>query len=100
MYAVINHLPIKSGTDWAELGRNFDSFQSMIKHPDFLGAGLIRAADTEGIVFVLFKSREALDEVSKNIAGPWFAEYMRPHLAGPAARSVGEVIGGGLAATG
>jgi hypothetical protein len=98
MHAVINHLPLKSGTDWTELGRKFDSFQSGIGHSDFLGAGLIRASDTEGIVFVLFKSREALVQISRDVAGPWFAENVRPHLAGPVSRSVGQVVGGGLVA--
>lgn len=47
MHAVTNHLPIKSGADWAELGRRFDSFHASIAHPNFLGAGLIRVSETE-----------------------------------------------------
>jgi hypothetical protein len=47
---------------------------------------------------VLFTSRAALDEVSRDVAAPWFAEHMRPHLAGPANRPIGEIIAGALAA--
>jgi hypothetical protein len=36
--------------------------------------------------------REVLDEVSSKVAAPRFAEHMRPYLAGPASRSVGEVV--------
>ena len=96
MHAVINHRPIKPDTDWAALAGKVGAFNAGIGHPDFRGLSLIRAGDNEAIVLVLFATRAALDEISRNVAGPWFAEHMRPHLAGPVSRSVGEVVAGAL----
>jgi hypothetical protein len=96
MHAVINHLPIKPDTDWSALGVKIDAFNAGIKHPDFRGISMIRAGDSEAIIVVLFTTRAALDEVSKSVAGPWFAENMKQHLSGPASRSVGEIVGGAL----
>ena len=97
MQAVVNHLPIKPGVDWDALARKVDAFNGVVSHPDFRGLSLIRTGNEEAIVLVLFTSRAALDEVSRVVAGPWFAENIKQHLAGPASRSVGEVIAGALA---
>lgn len=69
-----------------------------IDHPDFGGCCLIRTDDRQGIILVLYETREALDEISKTIAAPWFAEHIRPFMAGPADRFVGEILGGALTA--
>jgi hypothetical protein len=98
MHAVINHLPIKPDTDWAALATKIDAFNALVDHPDFRGISMIRAGDNEAILLVLFATRPALDDVSRNVAAPWFAENMKQHLAGAANRSVGEVVGGALAA--
>jgi hypothetical protein len=96
MHVVVNHLPMKEGTDWPVLARKFDEFHESVRKqsPAFRGAMLLRAEQNEAIVLVLFDSRAALDEVSRSLAVPWFAEHFRPHLAGPASRSVGEMIAG------
>jgi hypothetical protein len=96
MHAVINHLPLQETTDWAALSRVFEGFEAMLRaqHPSFRGCTLIRAGDDAGILIVTFDSREALDTISKNVAAPWFAEHVRPLLAGSVSRSVGEVIAG------
>jgi hypothetical protein len=96
MHAVINHLPIKPDTDWNALADKVGGFNAGIAHPEFRGLSLIHAGDNEAIVLVLFASRAALDQVSRDIAAPWFAENMRQHLAGPVSRSVGEVVAGAL----
>jgi hypothetical protein len=97
MHAVINHLPIKPDTDWAALAAKANAFNAIVDHPDFRGLSMIRAADNEAIILVLFATRPALDDVSRNVAAPWFTENMKQYLAGPASRSVGEVVGGALA---
>jgi hypothetical protein len=96
MHAVINHLPIKPDADWATLNGKVEAFNASVAHPDFHGLSLIRASDNEAIVLVLFASRPALDQISRDIAAPWFAENIRPYLAGPVSRSVGEVVAGAL----
>ena len=48
---------------------------------------------------MLYKTREALDEISKNVGAPWFAEHIRPFMAGPVSRSIGEIVGGALTAS-
>lgn len=60
--------------------------------PTFLGGQVVRVSDTESIALTFFETREALDDVSSKIAGPWFAENVRPYLGGPVERSVGEVV--------
>ena len=95
MYAVINHLPIKPGTDWVALTAKIDAYNAGITHPDFRGLSLIRAGDNEATVLVLFATRPALDQISREAAS-WFAENIRSYLAGPAQRSVGEVVAGAL----
>ena len=96
MHAVINHLPLQKTTDWLKLSRSFEAFEAMLReqYPSFRGCTLIRAGDDVGILVVTFDTREALDNISKNVAAPWFAEHVRPLLAGTVSRSVGEVIAG------
>lgn len=96
MHAVLNHLPIKPDADWAALAAKVDAFNDSIGHKDFRGFSLIRAGDNEAIVLALFATRAALDEVSRDLAAPWFGEHVKPHLAGPVSRSTGEVIAGAL----
>ena len=96
MHAVINHLPLHKTTDWPALALLFQTFEEKTRtaHPAFRGVTLIRVDDDHAILVVIFDTREALDEISKNVAGPWFAENVRPLLAGAVSRSVGEVIAG------
>ena len=96
MHAVINHLPLHNDIDWAELARTLESFEAMLRtqYTAFRGCTLIQAGDDAGILVVTFDTREALDDVSKNVAAPWFAEHVRPLLAGAVSRSVGEVVAG------
>jgi len=98
MHAIVNHLPIKPDTDWADLASKVSAFNASIDHPDFCGISMIRADNNnEAIILVLFANRASLDEVSGKLAGPWFAANMKAHLCGPTNRSVGEVGGGALA---
>jgi len=64
----------------------------MSQRPGFLELKVVRVSDEEVVLLVFFETREALDELSREIAGPWFAEHVRPYLAGPVQRSVGEVM--------
>ena len=96
MHAVVNHLPIKSDSDWSALTAKVDAFNAMIDHLDFRGLSMIRAGNDTAIFLILFASRAALDDISHNVAAPWFAENVRPFLAGPVSRSVGEIIAGTL----
>jgi hypothetical protein len=96
MHAVITRLPVKDTADWAELARKCDEFFSSVtsRHPAVRQAALVRAEQNEAIVFILFESRAALDAISRDVAGPWFAEHIRPYLAGPVVRTLGEVVAG------
>jgi len=98
MHAVVNHLPIKPDTDWAALATKIDAFNASVTHPDFRGISMIRAGDNDAILLVLFATRPALDDISRNVAAPWFADNMRPYLSSAVSRSVGEIMAGPLAA--
>ena len=102
MHAIVNHLPIKEGANWRELVAKFVAFDAATRksHPDLLSTSLIRTSDAEAILGV-YRDRVSLDTISKTVAAPWFAENIRPHLAGPVSRSVGEnVAGSGVPAGG
>lgn len=96
MHAVVNHLPIRADANWSELAARFDAFEAATRHahPDLISASLIRAGDTEAILVVVYRDRQSLDEISKAVAAPWFAENVRPYLSGRVSRSVGEIIAG------
>jgi hypothetical protein len=96
MHAVINRLSIMPDADWAALARKVDEFNALVDDPDFRGASLIRIGD-DAIALVLFTNRAALDKLSREIAAPWFADNLRPYLAGAGERFIGEIVAGALA---
>jgi hypothetical protein len=100
VHIIVNHLPIQEGADWTEMAAKIDEFDATAraKVADYRGIALLRVSDTEAILLVRFTNRQVLDEASSKIAAPWFAENMRGYLAGPAARSVGEVVAGSFGA--
>jgi hypothetical protein len=102
VHAVVNHLPIKEGTDWSELIAKFAAFDAATRqsHPDLLATSLIRAGNAEAILVVVYRDRESLDAISRTVAAPWFAENIRPYLAGPVSRSVGEIVAGSVVPAG
>lgn len=62
--------------------------------PKLKTAVLTKAGDTEAIFTGVYDDRATAEHVSSDVAAPWFAENIRPYLAGPANRSAGEVIAG------
>jgi len=93
MHAVVNRLTLGKPFD-ADL---FDRIEGDLKpqlanQSGFLDFQIVRVSDQEVILLVWFATREALDEISSKVAGPWFADHVRPYLAGPVQRSVGEIV--------
>ena len=89
MNAVVNHLPIKDGADWRELAAKFTAFELATRqtHPDLMAPTLIRVSDNDAVPCIVYRDRQS-------VAAPWFAENVRPYLAGPVSGSVGEIIAG------
>jgi len=96
MFAVLNHLEVRPGTDWQDLGKRFDGLCAAVDDPDLIDASIVQVDDLHGFILVRYSSREAMENVSRAVAAPWFAENLRPHLAAPASRSVGRIVGGTL----
>jgi len=96
MHAVVNHLPLQKATDWDALAHTVGAFESQLRdqYPGFRGCTLIRVADDAGILVVTYDTGADLENISRNVAAPWFAEHVRPLLAGPVSRSVGEIVVG------
>ena len=93
MHAVVNKLPLCKPIDDSLVESMLQGIGArMCESPDFVSVHLVSVSDDEAIFVVMFKTREALDDLSKNVAGPWFAEHFRPYLSGPVQRSVGEVV--------
>lgn len=93
MHVVVTRMTLAKPVDDALLGKIEEGFLARARQrPEFVDLQLVRVDDTEAIFLVFFTTREALDEVSSTIAAPWFAEHVRPYLAGPVQRSVGEVV--------
>jgi hypothetical protein len=96
MHTIVNHLPIQPGTNWDDMKAKFDAF---VKQDDPAFAAvrtvqLLKASETEAIFVVTFDDLDALNAFSANVAGPWFAANLRQYLAGPANRTVAEMIAG------
>ena len=96
MHVVVNRFTLQPSVDWMALTSELDQFQEEVSgaNPAFRGASLVRVDDADAILLVFFDTREALDDISRNIAAPWFAEHVRPHLAGAVDRQVGEIVAG------
>jgi hypothetical protein len=93
MHAIVTKMTLGKPVDAPLLRSIEEGFLSQARRrPEFLDLKLVRVSDTEAIFLVFFTTREALDEMSRDVAGPWFAEHVRPYLAGPVERSVGEVV--------
>ena len=75
-----------------------NEFQSRLskQRPEFCGVSLVKINDTSAILLVLFKDLESLNDISRNVTAPWFAEHVRHYLDGPVNRQVGEIVAGHL----
>ena len=93
MHAVVNHFPLKKPVDQKilDLMRQelFPKAQAFEGFEDFY---FIRVSDEEVIVVVVWATKEALEEGTKQVGSPWFGERFGPYVAGPPDRKVGEVI--------
>ena len=92
MHAVVTKLTLAKPIDPALLEKLAEFVPQMQKHAGFLDLQLIRVSDSEAIALGFYSTREVLDDLSSKVAAPWFAEHVRPYLAGPVERAVGEVI--------
>jgi len=98
MHIVINHITLRNDVDWTKLQALVVEFhdQLIAQRSDFHGLSMVRMSDNKATLLVLFEDLEALNDISKNIAAPWFGEHIMPHLEGPVDRSVGEIVAGHL----
>ncbi len=98
MHAIITRLPLKSDVDWNLLVERAGALDKLAaaRTADYRGLSFVRTGEEEATLLVVFMTKDALDMISREVAGPWFAENMRPFLAGPASRTVGEILAGSL----
>ena len=98
MHAVVNHLPIRTDADWGDIATKFDAFAKDVRtrFPAMNTAVLTKVSDSEAIFIGIYDDPQTMQEVSSNVAAPWFAENIRPYLAGQANRSSGVVIAGSV----
>lgn len=98
MHIVVNHIALQDGVDWPHLEAEVEAFNAHMQrtHPDCLGVALVRESGAHAIFLVHFADLEALQRLSSEVAAPWFAEHVKPLLAGPVDRHVGEVVAGEL----
>jgi len=94
MHAIVNTLKLARPLDAPLLRKIKEEFFPHVREANagFLGAKIVQVSELEVVLLAFYANREVLDEVSSKIAGPWFAENVRPYLAGPVTRSVGEVV--------
>lgn len=98
MHAVVNHLPFKPDADWGDIARKFEAFAKDVRarFPAMNTAVLTKVSDTEGIFIGIYDDPETMQTVSSTVAAPWFAENIRPYLAGQVNRSSGIVVAGSV----
>lgn len=93
MHAVVNKLSLCKPIDKSLLDKMTQDMGPLLgDSPEFISVQIVSVSDDEAIIVALYKTLEGLNELSKNVAGPWFAEHVRPYLSGPVQRSVGEVV--------
>ena len=94
MHAVVNQIQISETADWTKMTSLFRDFSAgtLDSHPEVISMQAVRASDTELILIILFRDAEAMAQFSSAVAGPWFAENIRPFMGGPADRKTGEVV--------
>lgn len=98
MHTVVNHLTLHESVDWPDVESKVEEFQASLsaERSEFRGVSLVRVSGTHAILLVFFTTLEALQEISRDIAAPWFTEHLKPYLAGPVDRHVGEIVAGFL----
>ena len=98
MHIVVNHLTLQDSVDWVNLESAVERFQTEVsrQRPEFHGVSLVRIDENRAIFLVLFRDLDSLNEISREIAAPWFTEHFKPFLAGSVERHVGEVVAGAL----
>lgn len=98
MHIVVNHLALQDGIDWPQLEAEVETFNAHVKraHPQCLGASLVRESGAHAIFLVRFADLASLQAISSEVAAPWFSEHVKPLLAGPVVRHVGEIVAGDM----
>jgi hypothetical protein len=93
MHVIVNTLKLARPLD-DEILHKLEEFLPRLREANvgFLGAKFVQVSELEVVALAFYANGELLDEVSSKVAGPWFAEHVHPYLAGPASRSVGEVV--------
>lgn len=99
MFVVVNHLPVRPDADLAAFSAlvNAECEARLKAYPEIRAMIASRPNEAEVTLVILFASRAFGEEFSRNVAGPWFAENIRPFLAGPVSRTAGDMIAGFLA---
>lgn len=92
MHAVVNKLTLAKPIDDALLAKLKTFYEGLGNEPEVVDTMIVSVSDTEAFAIALFHTREGMDRFSKEVAGPWFAEHVRPYLGGPVSRVVGEVL--------
>ncbi len=96
MHIVVNRFKLQENANWSALQTQVNDFHRKVsaERAEFKGVSLVRVSDSEAIFLVLFDNLESLNDISRNIAAPLFAEHIRPYLTGPVEPQVGEIIAG------
>jgi len=93
MHAVVNKLSLGKPIDQLLLDKMVQDMGSLLgDSPEFVSVQIVSVSEVEAIIVAMYKTLESLNDISKNIARPWFAENVRPYLSGPVERSIGEVV--------
>lgn len=98
MHIVVNKILLQDNVDWMEFQSKVDQFNDLLsaERSEFYGVSLARVDDNNAILVVFFKDRKSLDDISSNLAAPWFAEHILQYVAGPVDRQVGEIVAGSI----
>ena len=92
MYVVVNHLRLREALPEAVLRSARKEALPRMREAGCRSLSLVRIDDLHWILLIVFDEREALDEATRTIGGPWMTEHVVPLLASPTERSVGEIV--------
>lgn len=92
MYAVVHHLQFDTSADRIIALMRSDGLPLLASHPGFIDFMVIREGEQRVTLIILWANEASAAAGAMSFGPAWFGPNVKPHLVGPEARSVGEVV--------
>lgn len=93
MHAIVNHLSFKVSIEDTLIQKvEQDLKPKLLALPGLQSFYIVRTAEDQAILVIVYHSLSALEEGTRMVGSPWFEANVAPYLSAPPQRSVGEVV--------